>query len=1390
MASRIGSELLASSILEALDAPWRWVRHNGASEDRGVRAQARDNIEDAGRSELRVQNDYTGRYPIELLQNAHDACADARKEGAAWFAITSTALLVANEGEPFTARRIRSLVRLGSSEKLPGRERRQTIGYKGVGFTSVFEISDTPQIIGETARFGFDRRRARREVSRILGADLDAVAARGFPFALDDDDWSVDRQAVQRLFRAGATTVVRLPVRRKRDVTKVAEALEASTPREALLFMPWINELSVSVDGAERHWTRRRGKPVGAGRVTHLRETRGATESWLVARDALPMPRNVSTELSDPLWKGVRELNVAVAIPWSRGPNPGAEPQHLHVYFPTDDLLGRALLVHGDFYVDSSRRRIETAGAGGAVSYAVAKSAARLGTQLASSVAQHGRPLLECLAQRDTPSGFGVQMGELLDDALKGSAILRTADPAALRKPPTTRRLGFQATRFERSLLAALHPRYDILRPGDDHSELATGLLECLGCEELTHEAIAGRVDFRRLTTPYSDALRVLGTWLGDIGERELPAVVEVLRGRTVVRDVQDRWRRPRDVFIVRPESPALPSRLRKTELPPSDDPLVRRVFRTLEIQELTPTAAIETVIAALNDEGFGATPAAAAQVHAFFRDAWQRSKRELTAYRGELGRVQVPVRTARGRRESWAPAESAYLPSAWTGNNLLETLYGPFDACEFLAVVKPSDEGAAESLAGFYSLLGVASEPRQLKYAGSHYERSTWQTLSHFSEWLRLERVEAAFTCPDGHRGTGRRVALASVDRLDKLLEREDPRTNAALLAYLGATPNPFGGDAEVYCEASSHRQTKVRNRAIGYQRWLLETHSWIPVRNDPSGAKSRSPGEAWIGTRMPNWLMVPQARIKAEHARGLGLTSSDRPGPEAVEHALLALHAVFPDLADATTDVRRSAGWLATRLNRSLQHGGVDARSSTPPLPAVLAGHDAWSTSPVIADLPALDPISIPGVEFLASGSWRGFRRAYGIKRASEVVAHQLDLGDQVKMRPILSSRRTAELAALLATNGANEDRVATRLARLAERPVQSVSVRYFLDDTPLAAATRDFCLDVRRDRTGRVIGATLFVTPNLGPDARIALGSELAEYLDEPTRHSEVSLFLTNPDSLVADQQLSQEDLDEAMKRVDSRRRAVTLEGSTDDLDIEDLIHDVGTAGIETTLDDSDDEIVDAVPARDQHDQTSGHHDQPRRDVLPVELPPLDHAHVIGHDVAAAAPADKSQPRARDATRRDTRSAARGSVDWARMESDRRAYGRRGEEAAYENERRRLVAAGFPPDTVDWVSKKDETSPYDVKSIDDDGGPRYIEVKSTTGSDPTEAFPISTAELRFALRNRERYFIYRVTNVKDSTPEVHRYRDPMRDLETESAQLRMTNALMSLPAQRENE
>lgn len=153
--ARARANSLTDSIERALEAPWVLLRHDGEGGE-VVRDQALANIEDAGRTEDRVRHDYAGRYPLELLQNAHDACADAGHRGAVRLAVTDSALIVANEGVPFTPKRIRSLVRLGSSEKVRDRGRRHTIGYKGIGFTAVFEITDRPQIISSTVAFGFE----------------------------------------------------------------------------------------------------------------------------------------------------------------------------------------------------------------------------------------------------------------------------------------------------------------------------------------------------------------------------------------------------------------------------------------------------------------------------------------------------------------------------------------------------------------------------------------------------------------------------------------------------------------------------------------------------------------------------------------------------------------------------------------------------------------------------------------------------------------------------------------------------------------------------------------------------------------------------------------------------------------------------------------------------------------------------------------------------------------------------------------------------------------------------------------------------------------------------------------------------------------------------------
>lgn len=54
---------------------------------------------------------------------------------------------------------------------------------------------------------------------------------------------------------------------------------------------------------------------------------------------------------------------------------------------------------------------------------------------------------------------------------------------------------------------------------------------------------------------------------------------------------------------------------------------------------------------------------------------------------------------------------------------------------------------------------------------------------------------------------------------------------------------------------------------------------------------------------------------------------------------------------------------------------------------------------------------------------------------------------------------------------------------------------------------------------------------------------------------------------------------------------------------------------------------------------------------------------------------------------------------------------------------------------------------------KKVRDIGRRGDIEVKSTTGDDPTAPFLISQSELVEALRRRESYFIYRVTDVESA-------------------------------------
>jgi len=101
-----------------------------------------------------IEHQYHGRFLIELIQNAHDALLDVNEdEGKSRITIILAenekpygSLYIANDGNPFTESNFKSLCQLGQSDKDP----EKSIGNKGIGFRSVLEISNSPEIFSRS----------------------------------------------------------------------------------------------------------------------------------------------------------------------------------------------------------------------------------------------------------------------------------------------------------------------------------------------------------------------------------------------------------------------------------------------------------------------------------------------------------------------------------------------------------------------------------------------------------------------------------------------------------------------------------------------------------------------------------------------------------------------------------------------------------------------------------------------------------------------------------------------------------------------------------------------------------------------------------------------------------------------------------------------------------------------------------------------------------------------------------------------------------------------------------------------------------------------------------------------------------------------------------------
>lgn len=209
-----------------------------------------------------LSQEYEDRFLVELIQNAYDAHKPGTRDGRVYVRLDESGdeavLYVANTGRPFSEANFDALTNVAQSSKPPG----EGIGNKGVGFRSVLQVCESPEIYscdpnGSTSStfdgfcFGFA---TATQIRDMVSSDAEYdVVSRDFsryllPVVADPaDPYLVIMRSL------GMATVVRLPLASERAVelarVQVAQLLEPTPP--IALFLDRLASITVEHVGGD-----------------------------------------------------------------------------------------------------------------------------------------------------------------------------------------------------------------------------------------------------------------------------------------------------------------------------------------------------------------------------------------------------------------------------------------------------------------------------------------------------------------------------------------------------------------------------------------------------------------------------------------------------------------------------------------------------------------------------------------------------------------------------------------------------------------------------------------------------------------------------------------------------------------------------------------------------------------------------------------------------------------------------------------------------------------------------------------------------------------------------------------------------------------------------------
>ncbi|GAB3861588.1 sacsin N-terminal ATP-binding-like domain-containing protein [Dactylosporangium cerinum] len=324
-----------------------------------------------------IAADYDGRTIIELLQNGHDAHPRELRTGRLEFLLAEDeaehgVLYVANGGGPVAPEDFRGMCRIAMSPKRPD----QGIGNKGVGFKSVLQLSESPEVYSRATAGSpsFDGFCFRFAQPSDFGELADRVAPERAGLA-EELRANVSQMTVTvpldglpervgEFEAAGYATVVRLVLRSAVALEQTREQLAQvwSTAVPFNLFLERVERITVrtrAADGDETVQALTRTSRSLNDTTEEIRLQDGST--FLLLRRPVPEAAMLTAIESSRLnsrwarWKG--DAAVCVAVPLGE---PLAQGR-FYTFLPMEEAAPLPAFVNAPFFAQLDRKSMNAA---------------------------------------------------------------------------------------------------------------------------------------------------------------------------------------------------------------------------------------------------------------------------------------------------------------------------------------------------------------------------------------------------------------------------------------------------------------------------------------------------------------------------------------------------------------------------------------------------------------------------------------------------------------------------------------------------------------------------------------------------------------------------------------------------------------------------------------------------------------------------------------------------------------------------------------------------------------------------------------------------------------------------------------------------------------------